>query len=77
MFDHNWTQSSIRDRVLRTIDVFGPSRIAFGSNFPVDRLYANYEKTIGAFYELTEEFTAVERSDMFHNVAAGFYRIAE
>lgn len=75
MFDHNWTIESLRERVLRTIDVFGPSRIAFGSNFPVDKLYASYEDTFGAFLSLTEGFSNSERNDMFFNTAKTFYRI--
>lgn len=75
MFDQNWTVDSLRERVLRTIDVFGPSRIAFGSNFPVDRLYASYEDTFGAFLELTQNFSDSERDDMFFDTAKNFYRI--
>lgn len=76
MFDQNWTVDSFRERVLRAIDIFGPRRIAFGSNFPVDRLYATYEKTIGAFVTLTEDFTPADRSAMFQKVAAEFYRVS-
>lgn len=75
MFDQNWTVDSLRERVLRTIDVFGPSRIAFGSNFPVDKLYARYEDTFGAFLSLTEGFSDSERNDMFFRTAKDFYRI--
>lgn len=75
MFDQKWTIDSLRDRVLRTIDVFGPSRIAFGSNFPVDKLYASYEHTMGAFLRLTEGFPKSEREAMFFGVAKEFYKI--
>jgi len=75
MFDQAWTVDSFRERVLRTIDVFGPARIAFGSNFPVDKLYASYEDTLGAFLRLTQGFSAAERADMFFNTAKTFYRI--
>lgn len=75
MFDHNWTVESLRERVLRTIDVFGPGRVAFGSNFPVDKLYASYVKTFRAFLTLTADFSKSEREDMFHNTAKRFYRI--
>lgn len=75
MFDHNWTVESFRERVLRTIDVFGPSRIAFGSNFPVDKLYASYVRTFEAFMTLTQDFSPSERDDMFFNTAKNFYRI--
>lgn len=75
MFDHNWTVESLRERVLRTIDVFGPSRIAFGSNFPVDKLYGSYVKTFEAFMMLTKGFSETERDDMFFGTAKNFYRI--
>ena len=75
MFDHNWTVESLRERVLRTIDVFSPTRIAFGSNFPVDKLYASYEDTFAAFLCLTEGFSVSERNNMFFNTAKNFYRI--
>lgn len=75
MFDQNWTIESLRDKVLRVVDIFGPSRIAFGSNFPVDKLYASYTDTMGAYLRITEGFSATERQDMFHNVAKTFYRI--
>ncbi|MEP3891891.1 MAG: amidohydrolase family protein [Hellea sp.] len=75
MFDQNWTVESFRDRVLRAIDVFGPSRIAFGSNFPVDKLYASYVKTFEAFIVLTQDFSDSEQDDMFFNTAKEFYRI--
>lgn len=75
MFDHNWTVESFRERVLRTIDIFGPSKIAFGSNFPVDKLYASYGKTFEAFLTLTDGFSNSERDDMFFRTAKNFYRI--
>lgn len=75
MFDQNWTTESFRERVLRTIDVFGPDRIAFGSNFPVDKLYADYTTTLRAYLEITADFSPGERRAMFHDTAAAFYRI--
>lgn len=75
MFDPDWTPASIRDKVLRTIDIFGPDRIAFGSNFPVDKLYASYRDTMGAYLDITEGFSTSERNAMFHDTAENFYRI--
>lgn len=75
MFDHDWTVDTIRDHVLRVIDIFGPNRIAFGSNFPVDKLYASYGDVMGAYLKITEGFSDGERQAMFHDNAANFYRI--
>ena len=75
MFDHDWTVDSIRDSVLRVIDIFGSDRVAFGSNFPVDKLYASYAETFGAYLKITEGFSESERQSMFHDVAEQFYRM--
>lgn len=75
MFDHSWTTDTIRDYVLRTIDIFGPNRIAFGSNFPVDKLNASYANVIGAYLTITAGFSESERKAMFHDNAEHFYRI--
>lgn len=73
MFDHDWSVQSIRDYVLRAIDIFGPSRIAVGSNFPVDKLTASYAETIGAYITITDGFSPAERRAMFHDTAKRFY----
>lgn len=75
MFDHNWSVETIRGRVLQVIDIFGPDRVAFGSNFPVDKLYATYSNTMMAYLEITEGFTDEERRFMFHDVAERFYKL--
>ena len=75
MFDHDWTIDSLRGKVLRAIDVFGPSRIAFGSNFPVDKLHGSYSDIMGAYMKITEGFSESERDAMFHDTAQNFYRI--
>ncbi|MEM6410379.1 MAG: amidohydrolase family protein [Pseudomonadota bacterium] len=75
MFDHDWTVDSIRPHVLRVIDIFGPERVAFGSNFPVDKLHATYESVMGAYLEITSGFSADERFSMFAGTAEKFYRI--
>lgn len=75
MFDHVWTVDSIRDYVLWTINIFGPARIAIGSNFPVDKLTASYADTIGAYITITDGFSGAERAAMFHDTAKEFYRL--
>ena len=76
MFNHAWQLGDIRDYVLHAIDIFGPYRIAFGSNFPVDGLHANYSKVMGAYLQITAGFSDKERRAMFHDNAERFYRLA-
>lgn len=73
--DHTWTVDSIRDIVLRTIDIFGPQRCMFGSNFPVDGLYSSYADVFQAFDKITSGFSQTERESLFAETACRFYRI--
>ena len=75
MFDHNWTRETIEPHIHKVIEIFGPSRVAFGSNFPVDKLYASYEDTFGAYLSICEQYDPSERDAMFRSVAEAFYRI--
>ena len=75
MFDRDWTIQSLRPLVLRAIDLFGPRRVAFGSNFPVDGLMRDYDSVWHAYDEITHDFTDAERDAMFYGTAARLYRI--
>ena len=73
--DHTWTIDSIRRIVLDTIEVFGPSRCMFASNFPVDGLYSTFGALFEAFDRITVGFTRSERADLFAGTARRFYRL--
>jgi predicted TIM-barrel fold metal-dependent hydrolase len=77
MFDRAWTTNSIRPLVLDTIEIFGVDRSMFGSNFPVDRIMASYDRIWDAFKTLTASFSESERRRLFHDNAARFYRIVD
>jgi predicted TIM-barrel fold metal-dependent hydrolase len=68
--------SANRDWYLYTIDQFGPSRCMFESNFPVDRLSCSYTVVWNQFKKLTKDFSAAERSAMFHDTAMRVYRLS-
>jgi predicted TIM-barrel fold metal-dependent hydrolase len=73
--DWKWTAESIRPFVLQTIEAFGISRCMFASNFPVDKLYSDFDTLYGAFHEITESFSEDERRSLFHDNAARYYRL--
>lgn len=75
MVDHKWTVESIRPYILTMIDIFGPERAMFGSNFPVDSLYSTFEELFDAYDIVTTDFTAAERDMLFAGTAERFYRI--
>ncbi|MET0545069.1 MAG: amidohydrolase family protein [Caulobacterales bacterium] len=64
-----------RDIILTAIDLFGPSRCMFESNFPVDMLYTSYTNVWNTFKRVTKDFSAAERADLFAGTAQRAYRI--
>lgn len=75
MSDHRWSAASIRRWVLSTIDLFGPERCMFATNWPVDGLYSSYAQLIEAYRELTASFSPDEKEAMFRLNAERYYRI--
>jgi predicted TIM-barrel fold metal-dependent hydrolase len=75
MFHHDWTPEAIRPFVLDTIDIFGTDRCMFASNFPVDKLHADYRALWQAFDQITADLPSGERRKLFHDNAERFYRL--
>jgi predicted TIM-barrel fold metal-dependent hydrolase len=75
MLDWHWTADSLRPFVLQTIELFGPDRCMFASNFPVDRLFGPFERQYAAYSMLVADYSAGERSNLFATNAERLYRI--
>ena len=77
MADNHWTIESIRPWVLHMIDAFGPDRIMFGTNWPVDILYATYLEQTDAYRTILAEagFSRGEQESMLFRNAEKSYRI--
>jgi predicted TIM-barrel fold metal-dependent hydrolase len=75
MFHHDWTAELLRPFVLDTIDIFGVERCMFASNFPMDKLHADYAAIWRTFDQLTADVSEPERQALFHDNAARLYRL--
>jgi len=75
MFDHNWTVEKIKPLILTTIDIFGIERCMFASNFPVDTLYSNLDKSYDACKNIMEKFSVTEKQKFFYDNAERIYRL--
>jgi len=64
-----------RPYVETCIDLFGPDRCMFESNFPVDKAMYSYRTLWNAFKRLTEDLRADERDALFFETAADTYRL--
>ena len=57
------------------IEQFGPNRCMFESNFPPDKVSYSYHVLFNAFKRLSQQYSASERADLFHDTATRVYRI--
>ncbi|WP_322990083.1 amidohydrolase family protein [Hoeflea sp.] len=71
----DWTVEHLRPYADHVIKVFGPSRVMWGSDWPVCRLAASYQDWHAAAEALTENLNADQRAEIFGGTAARFYRI--
>ena len=46
-----------------------------GSNFPVDKLFSDFDKLFNAYRDITADFSTGEKQNLFHDTAAPLYRL--
>jgi L-fuconolactonase len=63
--------------IQRAIELFGPDRCMFESNFPVDERGAGYVVLWNAFKRIAAGYSPAEKVDLFHNTAANVYRVEQ
>jgi L-fuconolactonase len=71
----SWTKSDLRPYVDCALELFGSSRLLFGSDHPVCLLAASYELVLASFRELLNELSGDEQQRIFGSNAAEFYRL--
>lgn len=77
MVDHRWSVESIRPWILACVEAFGPARIMFGTNWPVDALFSTYLEQTDAYRLILAEagFSHAEQEAMLWRNAERLYRI--
>lgn len=70
-----WSLDAMRPYANHLLDVFGPDRMMWGSDWPVCRLEASYDEWHGAARELTAHLSPDAQSRIFGGTARSFYRI--
>ncbi|WP_086840359.1 amidohydrolase family protein [Amycolatopsis kentuckyensis] len=70
-----WEVSHLRRYVDHVLDVFGPERLLFGSDWPVCELAASYEVVLDAAVALTGSLSDAERLAVFEHNARTAYKL--
>jgi predicted TIM-barrel fold metal-dependent hydrolase len=73
--DPDWTVASIRPWFLGCIEAFGPDRCMLGTNWPIDSLFGDYPRLVGAYREIAGELSRDERAALFAGTATRVYRL--
>jgi L-fuconolactonase len=71
-----WTPANLAPFFDIALEAFGPSRLIFGSDWPVCLLAASYPEVLDAARTLTDGLTADERKAVFGGNAIEVYRLA-
>jgi len=74
-FIHKNEPEHIAAIVRETIDIFGPARCLFGSNFPVEKLWTGYADLIAAYRSAIEPLGETVARAAFRDTAARVYRL--
>jgi L-fuconolactonase len=71
----SWSSADLQPYVDHAVDVFGPGRLLFGSDWPVCLLAASYMQVIDAARATLEGLTDPERAAVFGENAFRIYRL--
>ena len=61
--------------IRETVELFGPARCMFGSNFPIEKLWTTYEEVARVTAESAAGLSADDRRAVLHDTAARVYRL--
>jgi L-fuconolactonase len=69
----HWSAANLRPYVQAALEAFGPSRLMFGSDWPVCTLAGSYEQVIGVLKAALGPISEHEQDDLFGRTAQRFY----
>lgn len=67
--------AAVRPYLLTLIDLFGPGRCMFESNYPVDTVFSGYGVLWNTYKRVTADFTENEKIAMYGGTARRVYRL--
>jgi L-fuconolactonase len=72
----HWKPADLRPYVRTALDLFGPERCMYGSDWPVCLLAGSYQAVIDALRECVSDLSPTDRDRIFGGTAARFYRLS-
>jgi predicted TIM-barrel fold metal-dependent hydrolase len=75
MFTNGVTRPQVRQVIRDVIQIFGVERTIYGSNFPLEKLYASYADFLEPYRKVMSEYPDADQRKVFHDNAVRFYRL--
>jgi L-fuconolactonase len=75
-WDH-WSADELKPYVLDVLDIFGPERCMFGTDWPVCLVAGSYAQVIGALRSCLADLGEAQREQIFGHSAIEAYRLPE
>ena len=64
------------ERILHdTVEIFGPARCLWGSNFPIEKLWTSYPALVAAFRRAALDLSTTAQAEIFERTATRVYRL--
>lgn len=70
-----WTEDQLNGVISDVVDIFGADRVIYGSNFPLEKMWASYDELCGAVRNVLAQYSEEDQKKILHDNAAAFYRI--
>jgi len=70
---HAWTPRHLRPFIDAALEAFGPSRLMFGSDWPVCTVAASYKEVIAIVRDAIAQYSACEQRQILHDTADEVY----
>jgi predicted TIM-barrel fold metal-dependent hydrolase len=74
-FERTCSKELMRPVILETVEMFGPNRCLFGSNFPIEKIWTSYAELLAAYQSVLADFSLQERNEIMGNTAATVYSL--
>ena len=74
-FIHRLDRAHIERTVRETVELFGPQRCLWGSNFPIEKLWTDYASLVDAYREALAHLSPEARQEIFAGTARRLYRL--
>ena len=72
---NSWTEEELQPYLEISLELFGPKRLMFGSDWPVCLVAGDYPEVVGLIESFTDQLTSMEKESIMGGTAAAFYLI--